>query len=117
LKRVIENFCQGILAVRMIAFANRQDAGYRNKLSEAPNSRRRVLFSRKFLFLSSALFFCSKSFSQVPSISYTTPQVYSVNAAIAPLTPINTGGPVPGTGYDLVSTVTGQTSRVLPMEQ
>ncbi len=39
-----------------------------------------------------------------PSISYTTPQNYSVGTAISPLIPTNTGGPIT---YGLVSTFAG----------
>jgi gliding motility-associated-like protein len=46
-------------------------------------------------------------FAQVPSISYTTPQVYTINTAIAPLMPANTGGAVPANAYGQVSTFAG----------
>jgi len=42
-----------------------------------------------------------------PNISYQTPQIYTTNTAIAPLTPTNTGGAVPATIYGQVSTFAG----------
>ncbi len=38
----------------------------------------------------------SVSYAQAPNISYTTPHTYTVNTAISPLNPTNTGGTVPG---------------------
>lgn len=44
---------------------------------------------------------------QAPLITYITPQVYIVNTAITPLTPTNTGGPVPANVYGQVNTFAG----------
>jgi len=45
--------------------------------------------------------------SSPPNISYQTPKVYSVNTAITPLSPQNTGGAVPATIYAQVTTFVG----------
>jgi len=45
-----------------------------------------------------------------PNISYPTPQSYTVNTTIAPLTPVNTGGPVNNGAFDKVSTLAGSGS-------
>ncbi len=42
-----------------------------------------------------------------PNISYTTPQVYTINNAVAPLSPTNKGGAVPANAYSQVTTVAG----------
>jgi len=42
-----------------------------------------------------------------PDISYQTPQVYSINTAISPLAPKNTGGAVPATVYAQVTAFVG----------
>ncbi len=42
-----------------------------------------------------------------PAITYTTPQVYTTNTAIAALTPTNTGGSVPAINLGVVSTLAG----------
>jgi len=50
-----------------------------------------------------------RSFGQAPNISYATPQVYTVQVPIAPLSPTNTGGAVPnraavtlGSGFNVL---------------
>ncbi|MDB4904195.1 MAG: hypothetical protein JWQ63_3476 [Mucilaginibacter sp.] len=55
------------------------------------------------------LFFCKTYavFAQVPNISYQTPQIYTINTAITPLKPTNTGGVVPTNAYGQVSTFAG----------
>jgi len=63
----------------------------------AGNSRRLLLFVLMFLTFSLA-------FAQAPSISYITPQVYTVNTTISTLAPANTGGAVPAAIYGQVST-------------
>lgn len=42
-----------------------------------------------------------------PLINYQTPQVYIINSAIAPLSPNNTGGPVPASIYGQINTFAG----------
>jgi gliding motility-associated-like protein len=54
-----------------------------------------------------SLFKIGTVFAQAPDISYQTPQTYTVNTAITPLAPKNTGGAVPATVYGLVSTFAG----------
>src|SRR4051812_49167169 len=56
------------------------------------------------------LTFCTNAFAQAPVISYATPQVYTVNTAISPLMPTNTGGQITTTGYGQVSTFAGTTT-------
>jgi gliding motility-associated-like protein len=60
----------------------------------------------RFIFI---LFFCKTGsiFAQAPNISYQTPQTYTTNTAITPLTPNNTGGSVPSNAYGQVSTYAG----------
>lgn len=48
-----------------------------------------------------------------PVIAYATPQNYTVNTAITPLEPNNTGGAVPATVYGTVSTFAGSLSAGL----
>jgi gliding motility-associated-like protein len=47
------------------------------------------------------------AFSQVPDITYTTPNVYIVGAAIPTLNPSNTGGAVPATIYGETKVIAG----------
>ena len=56
------------------------------------------------------------TFVSAPTISYQTPKIYNVNTAIAPLSPQNTGGPVPAGAYGRVTTFAGgaSTSFYLP---
>lgn len=42
-----------------------------------------------------------------PLITYQTPQVYIINSAITPLSPTNTGGPVPASIYGQINTFAG----------
>jgi gliding motility-associated-like protein len=42
-----------------------------------------------------------------PNISYATPQIYTANTPIAPLTPTNTGGAIPANPYNYVTTFAG----------
>jgi len=49
----------------------------------------------------------TSDFAQAPNITYTTPQVYTLNTPITPLPPNNIGGPITTTGYGLVSTFAG----------
>jgi gliding motility-associated-like protein len=44
---------------------------------------------------------------QPPAISYKSPQTYTLNTTITPLSPTNTGGAVPATVYGQVSTYAG----------
>ena len=60
-----------------------------------------------FLFLVSLLCTVGVVFAQAPQISYNTPQIYPANAAITPLAPKNTGGPVPAKAYGAVITAAG----------
>jgi len=41
--------------------------------------------------------------AQAPSITYSTPQVYTTTVAITPLSPVNTGGAVPATTFGQVT--------------
>src|ERR1700689_1860919 len=59
------------------------------------------------LFALGFVAFGTKVYSQAPNISYTGPQTYTVNTAITPLSPANTGGTVPATIYGQVSTFAG----------
>ncbi len=61
------------------------------------------------LFALSALFFMGpgEAFGQAPKISYTTPQVYHVSQTISPLTPNNTGGPMPANAPGVVTAFAG----------
>jgi gliding motility-associated-like protein len=45
--------------------------------------------------------------AQAPNISYQSPQVYTVNTAITPISPKNTGGTVPKNAYGGVTTLAG----------
>jgi sugar lactone lactonase YvrE len=47
------------------------------------------------------------NYLKAPVISYTQPQTFVLNTAIAPLSPTNTGGAVPATVYGQVSTFAG----------
>ncbi len=49
----------------------------------------------------------SVSLPQPPNIAYQTPQTYTVNVPIPPLSPTNTGGPVPANTYGQVTTFAG----------
>jgi len=51
---------------------------------------------------------CNIALSQAPNFTYITPDVYTVNTPITPLSPNNTGGPVPATIFGRVSTFAGQ---------
>ncbi|RYE18801.1 MAG: T9SS type B sorting domain-containing protein [Sphingobacteriaceae bacterium] len=53
------------------------------------------------------VFFRQNGFSQAPMITYSSPQIYTLNIPIAPLMPLNTGGAVPATIYGHVSLVAG----------
>src|SRR5580692_5999979 len=43
------------------------------------------------------------AFAQAPNITYPTPQAYTINTPIPPLSPANTGGSVPSNTYGLVT--------------
>lgn len=77
-------------------------ANFRNILPHclSQNFRRWLLF---FLFFAKGLY----SNAQAPNIKYATPQVYTINTAISPLQPANTGGAVPAVIYGQVSTFAG----------
>jgi len=63
-----------------------------------------------FVMVLSALWLPVKLFAQAPNIAYASPQTYTVNVAISPLTPSNSGGAVPTTvGY--VTTIAGKVSN------
>ncbi|SEN56342.1 gliding motility-associated C-terminal domain-containing protein [Mucilaginibacter gossypiicola] len=47
------------------------------------------------------------AFGQAPDITYTTPNVYIIGAAITPLSPANTGGAVPATIYGETKVIAG----------
>ena len=49
-----------------------------------------------------------------PNISYQSPQTYTVNVPITPISPTNTGGAVPATIYGLVSTYAGTSAQGAP---
>ena len=68
-----------------------------------------TVFNRgKWLQFILLLLMCSAStFAQLPQISYQTPQVYTANTTITPLSPTNTGGVVPANAYGLVTTFAG----------
>lgn len=51
--------------------------------------------------------FLGNVIAQAPNISYSTPQSYTINTAITPLLPANTGGNVPNRAYGEVATLTG----------
>ena len=53
------------------------------------------------------LFSFENGWAQAPNISYQTPQVYTINTTISPLTVNNTGGAVPTAIYGNVSTFAG----------
>lgn len=61
--------------------------------------------------LSSLLFILTlpaKLLAQAPAISYSSPQIYHINTAIAPLSPANTGRAVPvNAAYGQVATFAG----------
>jgi len=63
------------------------------------------LLKRATLTLVAILFF-GVSYAAAPSISYASPQVYTINTAITPLSPTNIGGAVPAT-IPGVSTLAG----------
>jgi DNA-binding beta-propeller fold protein YncE len=48
--------------------------------------------------------------AQAPAISYSSPQTYTAGMAITPLTPTNTGGAVPATVSEVVTTLAGSTT-------
>ncbi len=52
------------------------------------------------------------SLPSAPIITYKTPQKYSVNKAITPLSPTNTGGAVPANTYGQVSSLSATSSTV-----
>src|SRR4051812_3827612 len=60
------------------------------------------------------LAFCTNVFAQSLVFRYTTRQVYTVNTAIPPLTPTNTGGQITNPGYGHVSTFAGTTTAGAP---
>jgi len=49
-----------------------------------------------------------KLFAQAPAISYSTPPTYTINSAITPLIPTNSGGTVPSLAYSSALTSIGQ---------
>lgn len=55
----------------------------------------------------------NNSVSLAPDITYHTPNVYTVNNPIAPVLPVNTGGPVVLPDYGTVSTFAGSTTSGL----
>ncbi|WP_183575541.1 gliding motility-associated C-terminal domain-containing protein [Mucilaginibacter sp. X5P1] len=60
------------------------------------------------VFLLAALFvliFSGNGFAQAPVISYLTPQIYTTNTAITPLSPTNIGGTVAATNYGPGNTI------------
>jgi len=60
------------------------------------------------LFILILFFFkISMAFAQAPNITYASPQNYTLNTAISPLQPSNSGGAVPATVYGQVSTFAG----------
>jgi len=66
----------------------------------------RVIFAK--LSLAFSLLFLvgvNSVFAQAPNISYSSPQVYNPFATAAPLSPVNTGGAVPGSNPVAVATV------------
>jgi sugar lactone lactonase YvrE len=62
-------------------------------------------FFKKAALVISLITIFHTAFAQVPVITYQTPQHYIINTGITPLTPTNTGGAVPATGYGQVSTL------------
>jgi len=76
---------------------------YHNMLTKVC-SRGLLLF---FLVLATGF----KAFAQAPNISYQTPQVYTVNSIITPLSPANSGGAVPANAYGQVSTFAGSGAK------
>jgi sugar lactone lactonase YvrE len=62
---------------------------------------------RKITFLLALVPVPVKSLAQVPNISYSSPQNYTVGITINPLSPANTGGAVPATPYGQVTTIAG----------
>ncbi|WP_299289390.1 gliding motility-associated C-terminal domain-containing protein [uncultured Mucilaginibacter sp.] len=63
--------------------------------------------SQKTLLVILMVLFLGNVIAQVPNISYPTPQSYTINTAVTPLLPANTGGAVPNRAYGQVSTLTG----------
>lgn len=68
-------------------------------------------FGIKIIYLFVFLFAVSGAYAQAPNISYTSPQNYTLNGAITPLAPSNTGGAVPANTYGQVSTYAGTGTR------
>ncbi|MES2425606.1 MAG: gliding motility-associated C-terminal domain-containing protein [Bacteroidota bacterium] len=65
-------------------------------------------FCRRILLLGLFLGVICAAFGQAPDITYTTPQVYTVNTPVTPLSPVNTGGAVPaGTVGSMTTFATG----------
>lgn len=64
-------------------------------------------FAKCFFLLLFALLAVCTAFAQAPIIKYATPQNYKLNAPIAPLKPVNSGGNVPTSEYGNVSTFAG----------
>ncbi len=60
-------------------------------LNSKPTNHSQILIKGYSVILLFALIFnAEQTHAQTPNISYTTPQVYTVNTAISPLTPVNT---------------------------
>ncbi|WP_198674074.1 putative Ig domain-containing protein [Chitinophaga alhagiae] len=60
-----------------------------------------------FLYLITFILYNTALLAQRPIISYNGPQIYMVNNAITPLTPVNAGGPMPSSEYGRVTTIAG----------
>ena len=80
-------------------------------LNTKPYSCRAFTALSRYVRLAVAISLVTLSFkvsAQAPVISYVTPQTFTVNTPITPLTPTNTGGAVPATIYGQVSTFAGE---------
>ncbi|QEC79292.1 IPT/TIG domain-containing protein [Mucilaginibacter ginsenosidivorax] len=64
-------------------------------------------FRKCLTLLPCAIFACLNGYSQAPNITYTTPAPYKTGTAITPLSPQNSGKPVPAVSYASVTPFAG----------